>query len=977
MDRLSINIGNQNNDGLGDKIRDAFIKVNNNFDTLFNINASGASQADVAAVSAALANEISGRHVASTALENHVNAVSAAINAVSVNTVSVANRVSAILNSNTTLGAPTYTFNSGTPSTAKTNGTIVVPGGVGVGGNIVANALYSDNYFFANGNPITTGGGGGGSVVSAPIYDLAYYQNGGTAVFGTPNLSYNGNSITLSSGNAATSTSTGALIITGGAGISGNLYIGGNLNLNGQDISAAVASINQEISAISNQVSVISQTISVMNVNIGNETSARIATSAALEAHINAVSAAMPNSFSDTVSAINNAISVVSAQVYSVNIALGTRIDTVSNAVSVVAAVANNATSIANAASAAAANATSIANAASNAVSVEIANRQSAVAAAESHINTVSNAVSIVSNAVSIVSVGVDRVSNAASVVSVGVDRVSNAVSNEIINRQSASAALESHVNTVSAAVNVVLNAVNNEISARLAVSATLETHVKTVSNAVSVVSAAYLSGWNAISNEISARAAASATLESHINTVSAVWTVSAANIYRSSGNVGINNSSPGSTLDVKGNLRLSGSTSGYVGLAPAATAGSTTYTLPSADGSSGQALTTNGSATLSWASVGSMSYDTIFGVGSDGDVTPTANTTTTLSKDMYYGNLTITGSTTKINTAGYRIFVRGTLDVSQYTGTGNIIYSPATYGAGGGGSGSTWTNNWNSNPSSLTTAGTSVAGTAGSSKNPGNGGGGNVGGVGGQSVIMSQNWGGPYYGTNTTAGGIKASTTNEKLGIINNPLLYGEKRNSLVSAGGAGGSGGSSGIADGYHYLDASENPHNAVYSGGTGGDGGGGGGALIIFANTFSVGSISATQLFQANGGNGSNGAAGQHYGPVTDDQIGGTKEGWTGAGGGGSGGGGGWVFLVYKTKTGNTITNMITANGGTGGNGGTGISYTSYTNGTGGKGGDSGSIYVWDLTNSTYTTTTGTSGSANSGQTGGSGGTCQATV
>ena len=485
MDRLSINIGNQNNDGLGDKIRDAFIKVNNNFDTLFNINSSGASQADVAAVSAALANEISGRHVASTALENHVNAVSAAINAVSVNTVSVANRVSAILNSNTTLGAPTYTFNSGTPSTAKTNGTIVVPGGVGVGGNIVANALYSDNYFFANGNPISTGGGGGGSVISAPIYDLAYYQNGGTAVFGTPNLSYNGNSITLSSGNVATSTSTGALVITGGAGISGDLYIGGNLNLNGQDISAAVASINQEISSISNQVSVISQTISVMNVNIGNETSARIATSAALEAHINAVSAAMPNSYSDTISAINNAISVVSAQVYSVNMALGTRIDTVSNAASVVGAAANNATSIANAASAAAANATSIANAASNAISVEIANRQSAVAAAESHINTVSNAVSIVSNAVSIVSVGVDRVSNAASVVSVGVDRVSNAVSNEIINRQSASAALESHVNTVSAAVNVVLNAVNNEISARMAVSATLETHINVVSAAV------------------------------------------------------------------------------------------------------------------------------------------------------------------------------------------------------------------------------------------------------------------------------------------------------------------------------------------------------------------------------------------------------------------------------------------------------------------------------------------------------------
>jgi len=63
---------------------------------------------------------------------------------------------------------------------------------------------------------------------------------------------------------------------------------------------------------------------------------------------------------------------------------------------------------------------------------------------------------------------------------------------------------------------------------------------------------------------------------------------------------VGINTLTPGSELDVKGTLRLSGSTSGYVGFAPAAAAGSTTYTLPSADGSPGQFLQTN-SGVLSW----------------------------------------------------------------------------------------------------------------------------------------------------------------------------------------------------------------------------------------------------------------------------------------------------------------------------------------------------------------------------------------
>jgi len=75
--------------------------------------------------------------------------------------------------------------------------------------------------------------------------------------------------------------------------------------------------------------------------------------------------------------------------------------------------------------------------------------------------------------------------------------------------------------------------------------------------------------------------------------------------IYMGSTGVGVGTSTPGSKLDVKGTLRLSGATSGYVGLAPAAAAGSTTYTLPSADGTSGQVLSTNGSGTLSWATAG------------------------------------------------------------------------------------------------------------------------------------------------------------------------------------------------------------------------------------------------------------------------------------------------------------------------------------------------------------------------------------
>lgn len=64
--------------------------------------------------------------------------------------------------------------------------------------------------------------------------------------------------------------------------------------------------------------------------------------------------------------------------------------------------------------------------------------------------------------------------------------------------------------------------------------------------------------------------------------------------------------------LTLKSTLRLSGSTSGYVGLSPAAAAGSTTYTLPSADGTTGQFLSTNGSGTLSWSSAGGGAQDYI-----------------------------------------------------------------------------------------------------------------------------------------------------------------------------------------------------------------------------------------------------------------------------------------------------------------------------------------------------------------------------
>lgn len=66
--------------------------------------------------------------------------------------------------------------------------------------------------------------------------------------------------------------------------------------------------------------------------------------------------------------------------------------------------------------------------------------------------------------------------------------------------------------------------------------------------------------------------------------------------------------------------IQLVGAVSGYVALKAAATAGSTTFTLPAADGSNGQALITNGSGVLSFGSAGvskgqTIAYSLIFGL--------------------------------------------------------------------------------------------------------------------------------------------------------------------------------------------------------------------------------------------------------------------------------------------------------------------------------------------------------------------------
>lgn len=122
-------------------------------------------------------------------------------------------------------------------------------------------------------------------------------------------------------------------------------------------------------------------------------------------------------------------------------------------------------------------------------------------------------------------------------------------------------------------------------------------------------------------------------------------------------GKIGIGTTTPGAELDVKGAFRLSGSTSGYVGLAVMAAAGSTTYTLPSADGTNGQFLRTNGTGTLTWATPTAPVTSLVAG---DGITVSAATGDVTISQDLYTG-------TSATNTS----FPIGTTLLVAYANTG------------------------------------------------------------------------------------------------------------------------------------------------------------------------------------------------------------------------------------------------------------------------------------------------------------------
>lgn len=316
---------------------------------------------------------------------------------------------------------------------------------------------------------------------------------------------------------------------------------------------------------------------------------------------------------------------------------------------------------------------------------------------------------------------------------------------------------------------------------------------------------------------------------------------------------------------------------------------------------------TFTGTSTFNSIPLGITQY---FGNGRDGSTTIALNTTTTLTRDMYYSNLTVNGA---LVTGGWRIFVSGNLSGSGVIETpaptnGNNAVTTSggagttaningyfhNLGGQGGAPGITTTGSGNNGSLPTSTYTTSLDNNSCSSGGGGTGGGGsNAGGA--RSGTTATGTINPFgMSAFDTISILDPSSTSATTGITN-----------YVIEGGQPGSGGGSGGSNG-----SGEN------------SGGGGGGAASTVPVFISANNWGGTFTIWDVGANGGNGAA---------------ASGSNNAGGGGAGcpSSGGASIVVYKTKSWTGTYNLaagVTGSAGAGtGNGASGATSTIAATGT----------------------------------------------
>lgn len=236
-----------------------------------------------------------------------------------------------------------------------------------------------------------------------------------------------------------------------------------------------------------------------------------------------------------------------------------------------------------------------------------------------------------------------------------------------------------------------------------------------------------------------------------------------------------------------------------------------------------------------------------IYGDGSDGDVTINGGTHTN-TRDMYYNNLTITG--TGILRGAFRIFVKNQLTIQS----GGIITADANA-----------TNPTTFRQTAELTAGSLLVGSSGG--NGGSAGNGSAGTASSLNTSASLYTGGNGGNGGGNTGGAGGASTACKFGIRD--WTIGTTLNTAIGqftagAGGGGGAGsgvgGAGGAGGGIIMIaarlitnDGTIRARGSVgqdgQSGNSGGGGGGGGGLVLIYTSQ----AISGTSTIQVSGGNG----------------------------------------------------------------------------------------------------------------------------
>lgn len=353
-------------------------------------------------------------------------------------------------------------------------------------------------------------------------------------------------------------------------------------------------------------------------------------------------------------------------------------------------------------------------------------------------------------------------------------------------------------------------------------------------------------------------------------------------------------------------------------------------------------------------ANVGVAAFEAaIFGNGADGSVTINSGTTT-VTREMDYASLTISGTGHLNVSQGHRIRVSGVLDITNapagaiFPQIGSAVYNPTAAnasGATGGTGGDQFTARADVPGADASATGKSggtgvgTAGSQGSLQNIALGGRGGASGAGGASG--TPNAGGALAGQrNPPTFGSNLSITT----IDPNFAFYVTLGSPATMSVGLGGATGGAGGGDGTN-------------AGGGSGASGAGGGPLRIFANTLNRGASTAASAIAALGENAGTSGAG----------VAGTA----GGGGGSGGGGGGLIHLVVGQLIGSTATSALDVSGGNGAAGGNGLS--TGNGGDGGQGGNCGSIDIINISAGTYShpitgDSAGTAGGAHSGVTGG---------